>query len=269
MSIYKRIPENTFRTLQMNAGILCDSFDPETGAVGNILGATTGGIQIDATPEYTDMGEDIDNCAKNMMELKKTEKWECKVSGTYLTTSASAMKSLIGSATVTGGHVKLKQKLSKEDFQTIWFVGDYGENGYLAVKLSNALNTSGLSLKTDDANKGQMSFEYLGHYSIDAQDDVPLDIYIKDEVTVYSIGYTLSHVTATIRPIEVAEGGEVVAKFDPDADYSLPATVTVKAGNDTLTVDTDYTWDDETGILYINSGATTDDISITVTGESI
>lgn len=266
MGAYKRIPENTFNNLQMDAGIICDSFDVETGTVGNIMGATTGGIQIDATPEYTDMGEDVDNCPNNMMELKKINNWECKIAGTYLTTSSSAMRSLIGSASVTSGHVKLKQKLSVDDFQTLWFVGDYGDAGFLAVKLSNALNTSGLSLKTEKGSKGQMSFEYLGHYSIDAQDDVPLDIYVKSEVQLYNISYTLTGVTATIRPIEVGAGADVVAKFEADAGYTLPATVTVKVDDSTLTVDTDYTWDDTTGILYIMSTATAGDISITVTG---
>lgn len=269
MGAYKRIPTNTFHNLQMDAGIICDSFDVNTGTVGNIIGATTGGIQIDATPEYTDMGEDVDNCPNNMKELKKISKWECKISGTYLTTSASAMKSLIGSASVSGTHISLKQTLSQDDFQTLWFVGDYGDSGFLAVKLSNALNTSGLSLKTEKDGKGQVSFEYLGHYSIDAQDAVPLDIYIKDTVTMYNISYNLTHVVADVRPVDVALGGEVIAKFEPEsASYELPDTVTVKVDDSTLTVDTDYTWDDTTGILYIKSSATTGDISITVTGAS-
>ena len=92
MGMYKRIPENTFKQLQMDAGVICSSFNPETGVIGDIIGATTGGVQIDATPSYSDLGEDVDNCPNNMLELKKLESWECKISGTYLTTSASMMK---------------------------------------------------------------------------------------------------------------------------------------------------------------------------------
>lgn len=265
MGAYKRIPDNTFNHLQMDAGIICDSFDPSTGTIGNIIGATTGGIQIDATPDFSDMGEDVDNCPNNMMELKKLNSWECKVAGTYLTTSASAMKSLIGAATVSSNHITLKNKLSVSDFQTLWFVGDYGDAGFLAVKLSNALNTSGLSLKTEKDSKGQLSFEYLGHYSINAQDVVPLEIYVQDSVTTYPISYVLTHATASIKPIEVGANGSVVAKFEADTSYELPSSVTVKVGGTTKTEDTHYTWDATGGILHILPDVVTDDVEITVT----
>lgn len=268
MGAYKKIPDNTFNHLQMDAGVICDSFDVGTGTIGNIIGATTGGIQIDATPEFSDMGEDVDNCPNNMMELKKLNSWECKIAGTYLTTSASAMKSLLGAATVSTNHITLKNKLSVSDFQTLWFVGDYGEAGFLAVKLSNALNTNGLSLKTEKDNKGQMSFEYLGHYSMAAQDTVPLEVYVQDTVTTYPISYVLTHVTASIKPIEVGANGSVVAKFEPDAEYDLPTTVTVKVGGTTKTVSTDYTWDSTGGILHILPNVVSGDVEITVTGTS-
>ena len=68
---FTKIPEDTFKKLQMNAGILTDTFTPSTGVIGNLLGATTGGNSFAATPEYEDFGEDIDNCPKNTKELKK------------------------------------------------------------------------------------------------------------------------------------------------------------------------------------------------------
>lgn len=203
-----------------------------------------------------------------MMELKKLNSWECKIAGTYLTTSASAMKSLIGAATVSTNHITLKTKLSTSDFQTLWFIGDYGDAGFLAVRLSNALNTSGLSLKTEKDSKGQLSFEYLGHYSMNNQDAVPLDIYIKDTVTTYPISYVLTHATASIKPIEVAANGSVVAKFEPDTDYEIPSSVTVKVGGTTKTENTDYTWDDAGGILHILPNVVTGDVEITVTATS-
>ena len=52
---------------------------------GDILGATTGGISFSAAPVYADMGEKVDNCPKNMKELKKLVSWEAKASGTFVT----------------------------------------------------------------------------------------------------------------------------------------------------------------------------------------
>lgn len=264
MGAYKQIPADTFERLQMDAGMICSSFDPTTGTAGDIIGATTGGIQIDATPDFSDMGEDVDNCPTNMLELKKLNSWECKISGTYLTMSASALKSLIGAAAVNSNHITLKNKLETSDFQTLWFVGDYGKAGYLAVKLSNAFNTSGLSLKTEKDSKGQVSFEYLGHYSINAQNVVPLEIYISDSVTTYPITYNLSNTIATIKPTDVASGSDIVSRFSAEADYNLPDTVTVKVGGTAKTVDTDYTWDKTSGLLYIKSSAVTGDVEISI-----
>ena len=43
----------------------------------------------------------------------------------------------------------------------------------------NALSTGGFKLQTADKDKGKMSFEFTGHYSMSAQDTVPFEIYIK------------------------------------------------------------------------------------------
>ena len=84
---FTKIPSDTFKKLQINAGILTTDFTPSSGAIGENgqIGATTGGVNFTATPTYSDFGEDIDNCPKNMMELKKLDTWEVKLTGTYVT----------------------------------------------------------------------------------------------------------------------------------------------------------------------------------------
>ena len=67
---FTQVPTDTFEKLQLTAGILVDDFAPATGTIGNILGATTGGINFTTNPEFTDFGEDIDNVPNNTMELK-------------------------------------------------------------------------------------------------------------------------------------------------------------------------------------------------------
>ena len=75
---YTKIPETTFKNLQLNAGVLLSAFNPTSATVADesIIGATTGGINFTATPTFSDYGEDIDNCPKNMKELKKLDSWE-------------------------------------------------------------------------------------------------------------------------------------------------------------------------------------------------
>ena len=190
MAKFTQIPTDTFKKLQLNAGILTTEFDPETGAItpANIFGATTGGVSFEATPEYTDFGEDIDNCPKNTKELKKTDSWEVVMSGTYVTMDTTIAKSMIGTADVSGNKVVPRNSVSQDDFQDIWFVGDYsdvnedgstGKAGFIAIKLINALSTGGFKIQTADKEKGQFEFEYTGHYSLENIDQVPFEVYIK------------------------------------------------------------------------------------------
>lgn len=188
--LYTQIPSTTFKQLQLNAGIITSNFTPGTATLdqSSILGATTGGISFTATPTYTDFGEDIDNCPKNMKELKKLESWEVKLSGTFVTVSADLAKTLAGAADkATGDATKVvpRNELTADDFRDVWFVGDYsdvntGESaGFLAIHVMNALSTGGFQLTSSDKAKGQFAFEFTGHYSMEKQDTPPFEVYVK------------------------------------------------------------------------------------------
>lgn len=190
MARYTKIPSNAFKQIQINAGILLKSFTPATGAIeaDDQIGATTGGINFTATPSYTDFGDDIDNCPKNMKELKRLESWEVKATGTLVTLDTAAAKSLIGAADIDGTDttkVTPRNDLADADFADLWFVGDYSDKtgatkgGFVAVHLMNALSTGGFQIQTSDKAKGQFAFEYTAHYSMAAQDTVPFEVYIK------------------------------------------------------------------------------------------
>lgn len=187
---YTKIPENTFQNIQLNAGVLLSSFTPSSATVSEeaIIGATTGGINFTATPTYTDFGEDIDNCPKNMKELKKLDSWEAKCSGTFVTVDTAVAKSLIGAADIGQSDttkVTPRNDLAQADFSDIWIVGDYSDKngdtngGFIAIHMMNALSTGGFQIKTADKAKGQFAFEYTAHYSMSAQDTVPFELYIK------------------------------------------------------------------------------------------
>ena len=187
---FTQIPTNTFKELQLNAGILTSNFTPATGTVeaDNILGATSGGVSFSATPTHTDLGDDIDNCPENMKELKKLESWEAKMSGTFLTVNTAQAKSLIGAADIGSSDttkVTPRNDLASTDFEDIWWIGDYSDKngatngGYIAIHMMNALSTGGFQLQSSDKAKGQFAFEYTAHYSMAAPDTVPFEIYIK------------------------------------------------------------------------------------------
>ena len=188
---YTKIPETTFQNLQLNAGVLLSTFNPESATVANesIIGATTGGVNFTATPTFSDYGEDIDNCPKNMMELKKLDSWEISMSGTYVTVDANAVKSLVGAADASGNKITPRNDVLLSDFTDIWWVGDYSDKngetngGFVAIHMMNALSTGGFAIQSSDNGKGNFAFTYTAHYSMNAQETVPFEVYVKAGTT--------------------------------------------------------------------------------------
>ncbi len=184
---FTKIPENTFEELQINAGILVKDFDVETGTFDDedMLTATTGGITINVKPTYEDFGEDIDNCPKNTMELKRITETEVSISTTALNINEDLLLFMLGAADkdATTGAIKPRKDLATTDFKTIWWIGDLSNNGYIAVKISNALSTDGFSIKTTDKGKGNVSITLTGHVSMAAQDVIPAEFYLGEPET--------------------------------------------------------------------------------------
>jgi hypothetical protein len=187
---FTKIAENAFKELQLNAGVLLDTFDPTTGEVSlaNILGATSGGVNFKATPTFTDFGADVDNCPNNMMEFKELSLWEVILSGTFITVDVDGVKQLIGAADVdTSDNTKIvpRNVLKAEDFKDIWWVGDYSDKngedggGFIAIHMLNALSTGGFQIQSGKDVKGQFAFEFKGHYSLENQDKVPFEVFVK------------------------------------------------------------------------------------------
>lgn len=191
---YTRIPQNTFKRLQLNAGILAKDFDPETGEVNeeDLLGATSGGVNFQATPNTSDIADGIDNAPKNMREFMQIDDYDVSMSGNFVSIGIDTAKTLITAADIdkeTPYKITPRADLKYEDFQDIWWIGDYsevnedgtegGNAGFIAIKMLNTLNTGGFQIQSSDKNKGQFAFNFKGHYSIKDQAQVPFEVYIR------------------------------------------------------------------------------------------
>ena len=185
---YTKLPDTAFEQLQMNAGIIVDQFTPDTGEIGNILGATTGGVTFNTNPTYSDFGEDVDNCPPNMLELKHLDSMDPTMSGTFINVTPAVIKALVAAGDIdTTDTTKIvpRGELLTTDFKEIWWIGDYSDKntganaGYLAIRLMNALNQAGFQITSGKNAKGQFAFEYHGHYSMADQEKVPFEIYCK------------------------------------------------------------------------------------------
>lgn len=196
--MFKKIKPTTFDELTMNVFMLLSEFDPatfsfSTGIDGTkILASTTGGVTFADSPSYSDLGENIDNCPKNTMELKYKEDGEVTIKGKLVTLAPDIAAMLIGAATttnvtgtgMTGKKIVPKSSISENDFiDELWGVTDYASGGLLAIKMKRVLNTSGFSISTSDKEKGQIDFNFTSHKTIDDVTDAPYEMYLINPTT--------------------------------------------------------------------------------------
>ena len=184
MGRFSVISQDAFDEFQVDAGVLLKSFDPESPELvdGDIICATTGGINPTCVPTYSDMGEDVDNCPVGMLELKKLDGWECTLGFTALNTTPEVIRMALGAADIEVSSSKItpRRDLKDTDFADIWWVGDRTDGGLVAIRLINALSTSGFSLQTTKNGKGQIAVTLMGHVSINEQDVVPMEFYVQE-----------------------------------------------------------------------------------------
>lgn len=190
---FTQIPEDAFKQMQLNAGILLSDFTPSTGTLDtdDIIGATSGGVNFNATPSFKDLGEDIDNCPKNTKELKHLDTWDVKMSGSFATVTTALAKQLAGAAdidTVNTSKITPRNAIAASDFTDLWWVGDYSDKnedgtsataGFVAIHMLNSLSSGGFQIQTQDKEKGKFAFEFTAHYSITDVDEVPFEVYVK------------------------------------------------------------------------------------------
>lgn len=260
---YTKIPADTFKKIQMNAGVFLKAFNPTTGAfnLSDILGATTGGNDFKAQPTYTDFGDDIDNCPKNTMELKKLDDWAAGMTGTFVTVTAALAKQLVGAADFdvqNENHIIPRRDLKSSDFSDVWWVGDYSDEntgasaGFIAIHLKNALNTAGFEIKSTDKAKGQFAYEYTAHYSMNNQDEVPFEIYVKEGTSVAT-----PYILLDKHAISLTANDTYTFAVDK---YPADASVTWATGNGTIASVSD-------GVVTANAaGNTIITATITVSG---
>lgn len=214
MGRFTRIADDAFDALQVNAGVLLTNFDPSnpyvTPASEDILATTTGGVNPTCTPTYSDYGEDVDNVPNNMMEFKHLDGWEAKMAFSSIKFNAANTKWGLGAADtelMSNGVtvVRPRRDVLQTDFKDLWWVGDKANGGAYAIRLLNALSTSGLNIQSSKNGKGTNQIEVTGHVSINAQDVMPMEFYdIPAENPVITPDILLNRSNITLEAAETA-----------------------------------------------------------------
>lgn len=184
---FTKISAKAFESMQINAGLVLNKFDPAgetTVEDADIICATTGGVTARCIPTVTDMGEDVDNCPKSTIEMMQIESWDCGFDFTALNADAKVIQIALGAADISDKTItprmEYKTEASTGDFKDVWWVGDLVGGGFVAIKLTNAISTGGLNLKTNDKGKGQLSVSLKGCVRM-GEDTVPMDFYVSTD----------------------------------------------------------------------------------------
>lgn len=180
---FTKISAKAFESMQINAGVVLNKFDPSgTTEIqdADIICATSGGITATCKPNFTDLGADVDNAQKNTAELMQIEDYDCTLAFTALNVTTDVIKLALGAADVSDKKVTPRMTLnptaSTGDFKDIWLVGNTIDDGFVAVRLMNALSTGGLTLKTTDKGKGNIAVTLTGCPRL-GSDTVPMEWY--------------------------------------------------------------------------------------------
>lgn len=212
MGMFTKVSSTAFASIQTNAGMLLNSFNPESPATPTdeqIICMTTGGINPSCAAEYTDFGEDIDNVPNNTKELKQLSSWTCTMSTTAYDTTPELIKLALGAADINATKTKIvpRRELKNSDFSDIWWVGDRLDGGWVAIRLINALSTDGFSIQTAKDGKGTIPLTLTGHVSINDQDTMPMEFYVSEGGSVSLNKHTetitgtgTKTLTATVKP---------------------------------------------------------------------
>lgn len=261
MGMFTKVSSTAFASIQTNAGMLLNSFDPadpKAPTDEQIICMTTGGINPSCTAEYTDFGEDIDNVPNNTKELKRLNSWTCTLSTTAYDTTPELIKLALGAADINGTNTKIvpRRELKNSDFSDIWWVGDRLDGGWVAIRLVNALSTDGFSIQTAKDGKGTIPLTLTGHVSINDQDTMPMEFYVSEggsvslnKHTETITGTSTKTLTATVKPtgttvtwssnntsVATVSGGTVTGVSAGTAVITASVTVNGVTASDSCTV---------------------------------
>lgn len=187
---FSKVAPNVLEEVQFGAGVVLSEFDPQNAQaaniIENIIAAHDGGLNAYAKPTYLDLMDGIDNTTGQLKESIDVDMWECGISGTFKTVSASTIKMLMAAADVTDGKITPRTYLTEADFQDIWVVADYSKgetastDGFIAVHLMNALSQDGFNWQTANKGKGTFTANFKGYGTIENTDLVPFEVYISE-----------------------------------------------------------------------------------------
>lgn len=193
----------TFRSLQLNAGMALVNFDLSdyddadelktalsaaiTAGTG-LLGATRGGGTFTITREIRQV--EADGTRFRFVGSEIVDSADAYLSTTLIEITPTHLKQVLGNVDITDSQSGLKHTLTlrtafeDEDYlENVVWVGDTSE-GFVAIELKNALNTADFTFTFADKNEGTVNVEYHAHQgNVSDYEELPVKIVFFDADT--------------------------------------------------------------------------------------
>ena len=267
---------DTFKSLQLNAGVFLVNFDLSSYsdaaelktalnaaivAGTNLLGATRGGGTFTITRDIRQV--EVDGARFRFVGGEIVDSADAYLSSTLIEITPAHLKKVIGNCDVTTSGLKsvltLRTAFEEDDYlQNAVWIGDTSE-GFVCIELKNALNTADFTFTFADKNEGTVNVEYHAHQGdVSDYDELPVKIVFFD-----SDG-TLEDITIT------SAAGTNVGGTKITTDHTLAASenYVYKTGNTAPSIgyyeQPDYTWTEWDGTSDIDVGTANNGKKITV-----
>ncbi|TCJ05044.1 hypothetical protein [Cytobacillus praedii] len=186
---YSGYTAKTAENLLLDAGAFFVNYDMDADTFdsavtdGKLLGATRGGGQFSAVPEIRSI--EVDGVKGKAKGLQTIDSWEVKMAANVLEVTLEGLsKALTASevdSTTNNSYdiLKAKNYIEITDYiENITFVGKKsGTADPVIIQIYNAINTTGLTLQTQDKNEAVIAMEFEGHYDDQDLDNPPFAIF--------------------------------------------------------------------------------------------
>lgn len=191
---YSGYTAKTADNLLLDAGAFFINFDIDLDTFesavteGKLLGATRGGGSFAAVPEMRAI--EIDGIKGKAKGLQVIDSWEVKMTANVLEVTKEGIARALTSSevdTATNSEydiITAKNRIDITDYiENITYVGTKsGSTEPVIIQIYNAVNTTGLTLETQDKGETVISMEFEGHYDETDLDSPPFAIFMPKEV---------------------------------------------------------------------------------------
>jgi len=186
---YSGYTAKTADNLLLDAGAFFINFDIEQDdfdsavADGKLLGATRGGGSFSAVPEIRPI--EVDGVHGKAKGLQVIDEWEIKMNANVLEVTLDGLASALTSSEIDNTTNETYDILSAKNYieltdyyDNITYVGKIsGADEPLIIQIYNAINTTGLTLETEDKSEAVTELEFDGHYDETDLDHPPFKIF--------------------------------------------------------------------------------------------